>query len=170
MDQVCISCVSSLSAAGQDKQLEDYWKTGPANEWNTQRDAFKSSFRGTRMYRMRNGDKNYNVKHFNGLSEGAKAFKALYPKQKVDKTIVDKDAYVDDKDLPENQDPKSQKQRKKDKWFQVTIIFSRHLSFISYSPTLCSPQGMVKSGKGCKKCGFVFCRCYGWEYKPSHCK
>ena len=172
-----VSDVASISQLLplQDKQLEEYWKTGPANEWNTQRDAFKSSFRGTRMYRMRNGDKNYNVKHFNGLSEGAKAFKALYPKQKVDKTIVDKDAYVDDKDLPENQDPKSMKQRKKDKWFQVTqffpTIFSLYTSILSPVPSRSViPQGMVKSGKGCKKCGFVFCRCYGWEYKPSHCK
>ena len=98
------------------------------------------------MYRMRNGDAAYNSKHFNGLSSGAKAFKELYPHQKVDKSIVDKDAYVDEKDLPENQDPKSMKQRKKDKWF----------------------QGMVTKGKGCKKCGFVFCRCFGWEYAPRH--
>jgi len=96
---------------------------------------------------MRNGD-NYNAKHFSQLSVGAKAMKELYPRQKVDKSIVDKDAYVDEKDLPENQDPKSMKQRKKDKWF----------------------QGMVTKGKGCKTCGFVFCRCHGWEYKPRHCK
>ena len=31
-------------------------------------------------------------------------------------------------------------------------------------------QGMVKKKKGCKTCGFVFCRCHGWEYKPKHCK
>ena len=29
---------------------------------------------------------------------------------------------------------------------------------------------MVKKKKGCKTCGFVFCRCHGWEYKPRHCK
>jgi hypothetical protein len=138
--------------------VENYFKTGPANEYNTQRDAFKSSFRGTRMYRMRNGEGPYNAKHFNGLSLGAKAMKDLYPRQKQSKDIVDHDAYVDEKDLPENQDPKSMKQRKKDKWF----------------------EGMKKQGKGCKdgiimekgckKCGFVFCRCHGWDYKPRHCK
>jgi len=99
------------------------------------------------MYRMRNGD-NYNAKHFSQLSEGAKGMKAAFPRQKVDPSIKDHDAYVDEKDLPENQDPKSMKQRKKDKWF----------------------QGMVKKKKGCKTCGFVFCRCHGWEYKPRHCK
>ena len=62
--------------------------------------------------------------------------------------IIFQDAYIADKDLPENQDIKSNKQRKKDKWF----------------------QGMVDKKKGCKKCGFVFCRCYGWEFKPSHVK
>jgi len=130
----------------QDRSLNDYFNSAPANEYNSQRDAFKSSFRGTRMYRMKNGEDKYNPKHFNQLSHGAKAFAKLYPKQKS--VMVDKDAYVADKDLPENQDPKSMKQRKKDKWF----------------------QGMVEKGKGCKKCGYVFCRCYGWEYKPSHCK
>ena len=70
------------------------------------------------MYRMRNGD-NYNAKHFSQLSEGAKGMKAAFPRQKVDPSIKDHDAYVDEKDLPENQDPKSMKQRKKDKWFQV---------------------------------------------------
>lgn len=129
----------------QDRQLEEYFSTEAPNEYNSQRDAFKSSFRGTRLYRMRNGE-NYNKKHFNQLSQGAKAFASLYPKQKS--VFEDKDAYVADKDLPENQDPKSNKQKKKDKWF----------------------EGMKKSGKGCKKCGFVFCRCYGWEFKPSHMK
>ena len=100
--------------------MDNYFKTGPANEYNTQRDAFKSSFRGTRMYRMRNGE-NYNSKHFSQLSMGAKAMKSAFPKQKVDPSIKDHDAYVDEKDLPENQDPKSMKQRKKDKWFQVTL-------------------------------------------------
>ena len=76
----------------QDQQLEEYFKTGPANEWNMQRGAFKSSFRGTRLYRMRNQDRGYNAKHLNQLSDGAKAFKALYPKQKIDKSIVDHDA------------------------------------------------------------------------------
>ena len=129
----------------QDRQLTAYFDSAPANEYNSQRDAFKSSFRGTRMYRMKNGNDKYNSKHFNQLSQGAKAFKELYPKQKS--VFVDKDAYVADKDLPENQDPKSLKQRKKDKWF----------------------ERMKKKG-GCKKCGYVFCRCYGWEYKPSHVK
>jgi len=129
----------------QDRQLAAYFDSAPANEYNSQRDAFKSSFRGTRMYRMRNGNDKYNPKHFNQLSQGAKAFAAMYPKQKS--VFVDKDAYVADKDLPENQDPKSLKQRKKDKWF----------------------ERMKKKG-GCKKCGYVFCRCYGWEYKPSHVK
>ena len=50
---------------------------------------------------------------------GAKAMKSAFPRQKVDPSIKDHDAYVDEKDLPENQDPKSMKQRKKDKWFQV---------------------------------------------------
>ena len=94
---------------------------------------------------MLNGG-NYNAKHFNSLSSGAKKFAEMYPKQKS--VFEDKDAYVADKDLPENQDIKSNKQRKKDKWF----------------------QGMVDKKKGCKKCGFVFCRCYGWEFKPSHVK
>lgn len=129
----------------QDRQLANYFESAPANEYNSQRDAFKSSFRGTRMYRMKNANDKYNPKHFNQLSQGAKAFKELYPKQKS--VFVDKDAYVADKDLPENQDPKSLKQRKKDKWF----------------------ERMKKKG-GCKKCGYVFCRCYGWEYKPSHVK
>jgi len=129
----------------QDRQLKAYFESAPANEYNSQRDAFKSSFRGTRMYRMRNGTDKFNPKHFNQLSLGAKTFSQLYPKQKS--VFVDKDAYVADKDLPENQDPKSMKQRKKDKWF----------------------ERMKKKG-GCKKCGFVFCRCYGWEYKPSHVK
>jgi len=129
----------------QDRQLAAYFESAPANEYNSQRDAFKSSFRGTRMYRMRNGNDKYNPKHFNQLSQGAKAFAQMYPKQKS--VFVDKDAYVADKDLPENQDPKSLKQRKKDKWF----------------------ERMKKKG-GCKKCGYVFCRCYGWEYKPSHVK
>ena len=129
----------------QDRQLEEYFNSAPANEYNTQRDAFKSSFRGTRRYRMINGT-NYNPRHFNNLSSGAKKFAELYPKQKS--VFVDKDAYIADKDLPENQDIKSNKQRKKDKWF----------------------QGMVDKKKGCKKCGFVFCRCYGWEFKPSHVK
>jgi len=129
----------------QDRQLAAYFESAPANEYNSQRDAFKSSFRGTRMYRMKNANDKYNPKHFNQLSQGAKAFKELYPKQKS--VFVDKDAYVADKDLPENQDPKSLKQRKKDKWF----------------------ERMKKKG-GCKKCGYVFCRCYGWEYKPSHVK
>jgi len=129
----------------QDRQLKAYFESAPANEYNSQRDAFKSSFRGTRMYRMRNGNDKYNPKHFNQLSQGAKAFAAMYPKQKS--VFVDKDAYIADKDLPENQDPKSLKQRKKDKWF----------------------ERMKKKG-GCKKCGYVFCRCYGWEYKPSHVK
>jgi len=129
----------------QDRQLSAYFDSAPANEYNSQRDAFKSSFRGTRMYRMKNANDKYNPKHFNQLSQGAKAFQALYPKQKS--VFVDKDAYVADKDLPENQDPKSLKQRKKDKWF----------------------ERMKKKG-GCKKCGYVFCRCYGWEYKPSHVK
>jgi len=129
----------------QDRQLSEYFNSAPANEYNSQRDAFKSSFRGTRMYRMRNGNDKYNPKHFNQLSQGAKAFAQLYPKQKS--VFVDKDAYVADKDLPENQDPKSMKQRKKDKWF----------------------ERMKKKG-GCKKCGYVFCRCFGWEYKPSHVK
>merc|ERR1719510_858243 len=129
----------------QDRQLEEYFNSAPANEYNTQRDAFKSSFRGTRRYRMINGT-NYNPRHFNHLSSGAKKFAELYPKQKS--VIVDKDAYIADKDLPENQDIKSNKQRKKDKWF----------------------QGMVDKKKGCKKCNYVFCRCYGWEFKPSHVK
>ena len=129
----------------QDRQLDNYFSSEPPNEYNTQRDAFKSSFRGTRRYRMLNGG-NYNAKHFNTLSSGAKKFAEMYPKQKS--VIEDKDAYVADKDLPENQDIKSNKQRKKDKWF----------------------QGMVEKKKGCKKCGFVFCRCYGWEFKPSHVK
>ena len=129
----------------QDRQLDQYFNSEPANEYNTQRDAFKSSFRGTRRYRMINGT-NYNPRHFNSLSSGAKKFAEHYPKQKS--VMVDKDAYVADKDLPENQDIKSNKQRKKDKWF----------------------QGMVDKKKGCKKCGFVFCRCYGWEFKPSHVK
>ena len=129
----------------QDRQLEAYFSSEPPNEYNTQRDAFKSSFRGTRRYRMLNGG-NYNAKHFNSLSSGAKKFAEMYPKQKS--VFEDKDAYVADKDLPENQDIKSNKQRKKDKWF----------------------QGMVDKKKGCKKCGFVFCRCYGWEFKPSHVK
>ena len=129
----------------QDRQLEQYFNSEPANEYNTQRDAFKSSFRGTRRYRMLNGT-NYNPRHFNQLSKGAKTFAELYPKQKS--VFVDKDAYVADKDLPENQDIKSNKQRKKDKWF----------------------KGMVEKKKGCKKCGYVFCRCYGWEFKPSHVK
>merc|ERR1719322_1936554 len=122
----------------QDRQLEAYFSSEPPNEYNTQRDAFKSSFRGTRRYRMLNGG-NYNASHFNQLSSGAKKFSEMYPKQKS--VIEDKDAYVADKDLPENQDIKSNKQRKKDKWF----------------------QGMVEKKKGCKKCGFVFCRCFGWE-------
>jgi len=129
----------------QDRQLEAYFSSEPPNEYNTQRDAFKSSFRGTRRYRMLNGG-NYNARHFNQLSSGAKKFSEMYPKQKS--AIEDKDAYVADKDLPENQDIKSNKQRKKDKWF----------------------QGMVEKKKGCKKCGFVFCRCFGWEFKPSHVK
>jgi len=129
----------------QDRQLEEYFNSAPANEYNTQRDAFKSSFRGTRRYRMINGT-NYNPRHFNHLSSGAKKFAENYPKQKS--VMVDKDAYIADKDLPENQDIKSNKQRKKDKWF----------------------QGMVDQKKGCKKCGYVFCRCYGWEFKPSHVK
>ena len=129
----------------QDRQLEDYFNSEKPNEYNTQRDAFKSSFRGTRRYRMLNGG-NFNPRHFNTLSSGAKKFAEMYPKQKS--VMVDKDAYVADKDLPENQDPKSNKQRKKDKWF----------------------QGMVEKKKGCKKCGYVFCRCYGWEFKPSHVK
>eukprot|EP00092_Neocalanus_flemingeri_P037713 GFUD01041059.1.p1 GENE.GFUD01041059.1~~GFUD01041059.1.p1 ORF type:complete len:410 (+),score=143.28 GFUD01041059.1:53-1282(+) len=129
----------------QDRQLSAYFDSAPANEYNSQRDAFKSSFRGTRMYRMKNDKEKYNPKHFNQLSQGAKAFKEMYPKQKS--VFVDKDAYVADKDLPENQDPKSLKQRKKDKWF----------------------ERMKKKG-GCKKCGYVFCRCYGWEFKPSHVK
>ena len=129
----------------QDRQLAEYFNSEPANEYNTQRDAFKSSFRGTRRYRMLNGT-NFNPRHFNQLSSGAKKFAELYPKQKS--VFVDKDAYVADKDLPENQDIKSNKQRKKDKWF----------------------KGMVEKKKGCKKCGYVFCRCYGWEYKPSHVK
>ena len=129
----------------QDRQLEEYFNSEPPNEYNTQRDAFKSSFRGTRRYRMLNGG-NFNPRHFNTLSQGAKKFAEMYPKQKS--VFVDKDAYVADKDLPENQDIKSNKQRKKDKWF----------------------KGMVEKKKGCKKCGFVFCRCYGWEYKPSHVK
>ena len=129
----------------QDRQLEAYFSSEKPNEYNTQRDAFKSSFRGTRRYRMLNGG-NYNARHFNTLSTGAKKFAEMYPKQKS--VMVDKDAYVADKDLPENQDIKSNKQRKKDKWF----------------------QGMVDQKKGCKKCGYVFCRCYGWEFKPSHCK
>ena len=129
----------------QDRQLEAYFNSEPPNEYNTQRDAFKSSFRGTRRYRMLNGG-NYNARHFNQLSTGAKKFAEMYPKQKS--VFEDKDAYVADKDLPENQDIKSNKQRKKDKWF----------------------QGMVEKKKGCKKCGFVFCRCYGWEFKPSHVK
>ena len=129
----------------QDRQLEAYFNSEKPNEYNTQRDAFKSSFRGTRRYRMLNGG-NYNARHFNTLSTGAKKFAEMYPKQKS--VMVDKDAYVADKDLPENQDIKSNKQRKKDKWF----------------------QGMVEKKKGCKKCGYVFCRCYGWEFKPSHCK
>lgn len=129
----------------QDRQLANYFESAPANEYNSQRDAFKSSFRGTRMYRMKNANEKHNPKHFNQLSQGAKAFKELYPKQKS--VFVDKDAYVADKDLPENQDPKSLKQRKKDKWF----------------------ERMKKKG-GCKKCGYVFCRCYGWEFKPSHVK
>jgi len=129
----------------QDRQLSAYFDSAPANEYNSQRDAFKSSFRGTRMYRMKNANDKYNPKHFNQLSQGAKAFKDLYPKQKS--VFVDKDAYVADKDLPENQDPKSLKQRKKDKWFE-----------------------RMKAKGGCKKCGYVFCRCYGWEYKPSHVK
>ena len=129
----------------QDRQLEQYFNSEPPNEYNTQRDAFKSSFRGTRRYRMLNGG-NYNARHFNQLSSGAKKFAEMYPKQKS--VFVDKDAYIADKDLPENQDIKSNKQRKKDKWF----------------------QGMVEKKKGCKKCGYVFCRCYGWEYKPSHVK
>jgi len=129
----------------QDRQLNDYFNSAPANEYNSQRDAFKSSFRGTRMYRMKNANDKYNPKHFNQLSQGAKAFSQMYPKQKS--VFVDKDAYVADKDLPENQDPKSLKQRKKDKWF----------------------ERMKKKG-GCKKCGYVFCRCYGWEFKPSHVK
>lgn len=130
----------------QDRELDAYFNSAPANEYNSQRDAFKSSFRGTRMYRMKNKDNPHNSKHFNQLSQGAKQFAKMYPKQKS--VFEDKDAYVADKDLPENQDPKSLKQRKKDKWF----------------------KGMVEKGKGCKKCGFVFCRCYGWEYKPSHVK
>ena len=101
--------------------MDNYFKTGPANEYNTQRDAFKSSFRGTRMYRMRNGEGAYNAKHFSQLSQGAKDMKSAFPRQKVDPSIKDHDAYVDEKDLPENQDPKSMKQRKKDKWFQVTF-------------------------------------------------
>lgn len=129
----------------QDRQLDAYFNSEPPNEYNTQRDAFKSSFRGTRRYRMLNGG-NYNARHFNQLSSGAKKFSEMYPKQKS--VIEDKDAYVADKDLPENQDIKSNKQRKKDKWF----------------------QGMVEKKKGCKKCGFVFCRCFGWEFKPSHVK
>ena len=130
----------------QDRQLEAYFSSEKPNEYNTQRDAFKSSFRGTRRYRMLNGG-NYNARHFNTLSTGAKKFAEMYPKQKS--VMVDKDAYVADKDLPENQDIKSNRQRKKDKWF----------------------QGMVDNPKkGCKKCGYVFCRCYGWEFKPSHCK
>ena len=100
--------------------MDNYFKTGPANEYNTQRDAFKSSFRGTRMYRMRNGE-SYNAKHFSQLSMGAKAMKSAFPRQIVDPSIKDHDAYVDEKDLPENQDPKSMKQRKKDKWFQVAF-------------------------------------------------
>ena len=129
----------------QDRQLAEYFNSEPPNEYNTQRDAFKSSFRGTRRYRMLNGT-NFNPRHFNQLSSGAKKFAELYPKQKS--VFVDKDAYIADKDLPENQDIKSNKQRKKDKWF----------------------KGMVEKKKGCKKCGYVFCRCYGWEYKPSHVK
>jgi len=129
----------------QDRQLTQYFNSEAPNEYNTQRDAFKSSFRGTRRYRMLNGT-NYNPRHFNQLSKGAKTFAELYPKQKS--AFVDKDAYVADKDLPENQDIKSNKQRKKDKWF----------------------KGMVEKKKGCKKCGYVFCRCYGWEFKPSHVK
>ena len=110
----------------KDRELDNYFKTGPANEYNTQRDAFKSSFRGTRMYRMRNGE-SYNAKHFSQLSMGAKAMKSAFPRQKVDPSIKDHDAYVDEKDLPENQDPKSMKQRKKDKWFQVAF----HSNFLA---------------------------------------
>merc|ERR1712126_721926 len=102
----------------QDRQLEAYFSSEPPNAYNTQRDAFKSSFRGTRRYRMLNGG-NYNAKHFNQPSSGAKKFSVMYPKQKS--VIEDKDAYVADKDLPENQDIKSNKQRKKDKWFQGMV-------------------------------------------------
>ena len=117
------------------------------------------------MYRMRNGE-SYNAKHFSQLSMGAKAMKSAFPRQKVDPSIKDHDAYVDEKDLPENQDPKSMKQRKKDKWFQVAFCWKFILAPLSHGIF----QGMVKKNKGCKTCGFVFCRCHGWEYKPRHCK
>ena len=98
------------------------------------------------MYRMRNGE-SYNAKHFSQLSMGAKAMKSAFPRQKVDPSIKDHDAYVDEKDLPENQDPKSMKQRKKDKWFQVA--FHWNCPFSSFF-NIKFVQGMVKKKKGCR--------------------
>ena len=47
----------------QDRQLEDYFNSEKPNEYNTRRDAF----RGTRWYRMLNGD-NFIPRHFNTLN------------------------------------------------------------------------------------------------------
>lgn len=48
------------------------------------------------------------------VCKGAKGVKNMFPK--VKSAVPDRDRYVPEKDLPENLEPKSNKQKKKEAW------------------------------------------------------
>jgi len=95
----------------QDRQLDKFFSSAP-NEYTMMRAAFKSTYRGTKTYRENNKD--FNPNHFNQLTKGAKGVKNMFPK--VKSAVPDRDRYVPEKDLPENLEPKSNKQKKKEAW------------------------------------------------------
>ena len=93
-----------------------------------QRAAFKSTFRGTKTYRENNKD--FNPAHFNQLTKGAKKIRKMFLQS--GSVMTDKERYIPEKDLPENREPKSNKQLKREAWKSKMKVMINKKSWQEY--------------------------------------